>query len=731
MEHAFQQGRRIFQQQTGDLPQPKDTDQLLQTYLLAAKQIPSVDPPRFIPSPRILRPPSPFPLHTAAAAAAAPPRSISPSPVRRSVSPLPAGGRYHVVNQTQTALSEAPSTIPLQPLRTYLAQPPQSPQPETRPMMPSVVPLAQTTQATNRMQAPPNMSIPMPHISTPSRASQRDFATPGSVTWHQGHADSQPRDLRPRRMALSPSPVRSASPTPYGDNPVMPFRPCVPLQVPGAVPVYAPAPLPQERVRPGNENWKDSSISQFSTPIRESLTQSVHPNMAKEHMGEMLNTLWRRTSTFAEECSRWNHELEQRHREAQELASTIQRLSEQLAAPTSQLSQGRDGLQPDGDGLQPRSSQLNQGPPAPEISPQTSPRPPSRPSPLASEPGLRPVAAIQEATGLIMPERAVEQTSEIDAEVAPEESEETTEWQASPVEALDAESVDLNATEAPPAPDSGWGSGSIATESTAKVLLDEPEEGELFEKVRTALSRVVGADAAADGLQDPASIVPPAGWEESRPPPDPMSPPTISVGSTVTQGEHALSSESAWVGGHEDEEAIAFPENLEDLVKLLPNRLGPEDPEQAQQAQQAHQAEQQRPSPVTEVDSAGLTWESLELIDRATAQSTQKPLKRSIPTKSEPQLPIQAKQAPKLSHSKASPKMGPEPQQPLAQGPGASAQGAGTRSKASRGLSRTPAKSPSPQPKASPDELGQKQLRSFLRSLSRPRSKAALPASSR
>lgn len=511
----------------------------------------------------------------------------------------------------------------------------------------------------------------------------------------------------------------------------MPFRPCVPLQVPGAVPVYAPAPLPQERVRPGNENWKDSSISQFSTPIRESLTQSVHPNMAKEHMGEMLNTLWRRTSTFAEECSRWNHELEQRHREAQELASTIQRLSEQLAAPTSQLSQGRDGLQPDGDGLQPRSSQLNQGPPAPEISPQTSPRPPSRPSPLASEPGLRPVAAIQEATGLIMPERAVEQTSEIDAEVAPEESEETTEWQASPVEALDAESVDLNATEAPPAPGSGWGSGSIATESTAKVLLDEPEEGELFEKVRTALSRVVGADAAADGLQDPASIVPPAGWEESRPPPDPMSPPTISVGSTVTQGEHALSSESAWVGGHEDEEAIAFPENLEDLVKLLPNRLGPEDPEQAQQAQQAHQAEQQRPSPVTEVDSAGLTWESLELIDRATAQSTQKPLKRSIPTKSEPRLPIQAKQAPKLSHSKASPKMGPEPQQPLAQGPGASAQGAGTRSKASRGLSRTPAKSPSPQPKASPDELGQKQLRSFLRSLSRPRSKAALPASSR
>lgn len=29
MEHAFQQGRRIFQQQTGDLPQPKDTDQHL------------------------------------------------------------------------------------------------------------------------------------------------------------------------------------------------------------------------------------------------------------------------------------------------------------------------------------------------------------------------------------------------------------------------------------------------------------------------------------------------------------------------------------------------------------------------------------------------------------------------------------------------------------------------------------------------------------------------------
>ena len=328
-------------------------------------------------------------------------------------------------------------------------------------------------------------------------------------------------------------------------------------------------------------------------------------------MAEMLGTLWRRTSAFAEECSRWNHALQERQKEAADLADMLHTLSKQFA----------DSL------------------------PQENDHTSHEPLTSTSETTAATAAAIEQAIGLIMPSpahlgrsRLVDhETAETEAhegasdfqdfqaslpsvhsthsihsihspqavlaqrddgcenipsmqgmteissmqgmdilaaQICEEEMslEESAEYLRSVAMRLDAPGTQAQMTyEA--ASVIPVGDGRLAPEAYVDVELSpDPEEGELFAKVRSALSRVVG-DSAAESLTDPAPTLIPGAWEErARAPPDPVSPPTAS-GSSVAQGEHgpSLSSESAWVHNGDDYESMApaiFEEGSAEMQRI-------------------------------------------------------------------------------------------------------------------------------------------------------------------
>lgn len=488
-------------------------------------------------------------------------------------------------------------------------------------------------------------------------------------------------------------------------------------------------------------------------------------------MAEMLGTLWRRTSAFAEECSRWNHALQERQKEAADLADMLHTLSKQFA-----------------DSLPQENDHTHE---------------PHEPLTSTSETTAATAAAIEQAIGLIMPSPAhlgrsrlvdhetaeteaheavsdfqdfqaslpsvhsthsihsihspqaafaqrdhspqallaqrddgcenmpsVQGMTEIStmqgmdilaAQICEEEMslEESAEYLRSVAMRLDAPGTQAEmtyeATSVIPRED-----GKLAPEAYVGIELSpDPEEGELFAKVRSALSRVVG-DSAAESLTDPAPTVIPGAWEErARPPPDPVSPPTAS-GSSVTQGEHgpSLSSESAWVHTGDDYEGMApptvFEEGSAEMQRIKETLL--------------MVAPQTSPDPSLTVPPVP------PVVPIATAPAETEvrpqPSRRSRVISSRPavELPLErkGKAAPKMSRS--SPKASPSMQ--LRKKPSDASQSDAFTPKspkrANRSQSRTPQpKSRSPQPKAKTEvDLGSKQLRSFLRSLSRPRSKA-------
>ena len=393
-------------------------------------------------------------------------------------------------------------------------------------------------------------------------------------------------------------------------------------------------------------------------------THTLQSSTDKEQVTEMLGTLWQRTSAFAEDCARWNHALQERQKEAADLADMIQALSKQFASNLPQsLPQPNDQFVSIDRIHEPLTSTSETTAATAAIDqaigilmPSTRPRD-----------GVEGVDVVQGVAGVEGVQAVQEQELETEAQ---EVTEVASEFHASihslqsparngeemremmEIQGVDeiygipgglgimgnvcphgldpsseylgvlgadaAETIEPTPLSHDMAVDSG--SPSLATRypQVADVLSKDlpqdlpqldPEEGELFAKVRSALSRVVGG-TAAEGLSDPGSLLIPAGWEErARRPPDPVSPPTASAGSTNTHGDHgpSLSSDSAWVHNDEFEgmaPATVFEDGSAEMQALVNECLmAPGPTKDLNQPDQP--VEQQALQPQ-------LTWDSLE-----------------------------------------------------------------------------------------------------------------------
>lgn len=497
-------------------------------------------------------------------------------------------------------------------------------------------------------------------------------------------------------------------------------------------------------------------------------THTLESSTDKEQMAEMLGTLWQRTSAFAEDCARWNHALQERQKEAADLANMIQTLSKQFASNLPQsLPQPNDQFVSMDRTHEPLTctSETTAATAAIDqaigiLRPSTRPR--------DGVEGVEVVQGVLEQELVTEAQEVNEVASEFHAiygvpggigimeNVCPQGLEASSQYLSVLGPDAAAETVTLE----PPlshdmeAVDSGSPSLAMATSypQVADVLSKEPqdlpqvdpEEGELFAKVRSALSRVVGG-TAAEGLSDPGSLLIPAGWEErARRPPDPVSPPTASAGST-THGDHgpSLSSDSAWVHNEGDEfegmaPATVFEDGSAEMQALVneclmaPVHASPGPTKDLNQPDQ--RVEQQAVQPQ-------LTWDSLEnhgissgvVPSKASSVISSRPDTASTATRpksAKVELPLERKAAPKATPkmSRPSPKASPSASLELRKKP-STAQSDGTSpNKPNRSQSRTPlpkSRSPQPRQKAPQEvELGAKQLRSFSRSISRPRSKA-------
>ena len=422
-------------------------------------------------------------------------------------------------------------------------------------------------------------------------------------------------------------------------------------------------------------------------------------------MAEMLGTLWQRTSDLAEDCARWNHALQERQKEATDLADMIQTLSKQFASILPQsLPQPNDqfvSMDPIHEPLT-STSETTAATAAIDqaigiLMPSTRPRD-----------GVEGVEVVQGVQGFQgVQEQELKKEAQEVTEVAREfhasthslqsparngeEMREMMEIQGEDEiygsEYLGVLGADAAAETLEPTPLShdmeavDTGNSSLAATrypQVADVLSKDlpqdlpqldPEEGELFAKVRSALSGVVGGTAAEglSRLSDPGSLLIPGGWEErARRPPDPVSPPAASAGST-THGDHGLSvsSDSAWVHNDGDEfEGMApvtvFEDGSAEMQALVNECLMAPVHASPGPTKDLNQSDQQ---PVEQQAVQPLTWDSLEYHgissgvpskassvissrpDTATANTTR-------PQSAKVELPLERKSAPK-----ATPKM--------------------------------------------------------------------------
>ena len=301
----------------------------------------------------------------------------------------------------------------------------------------------------------------------------------------------------------------------------------------------------------------------------------------------MLEALWRRTSAIAEDCTRWNHVLREKEKEAEELASMIRHLSEEYM--------GTESLQPSQPAANTEHTQSEV--PGIVLPCQAFPADHAAPHALSDVDLEVPVQSL--------PSGAAESTQVQQAPDLPEATDDI--YSSSPARTQHAESfceavpevlsaseenrcASIEHKELEPAVDPGpTGHEKTAGNAALQDALGDGEEGELFAKVRAALSRVVGGDAAS-ALHDPATILIPPGWQEkvsipnweekARPAPEPaawpiphehgMSPFTASVGGSTMTAEQDPSSESAGLfpTEAEDHAAALSPEHTEHKVDV-------------------------------------------------------------------------------------------------------------------------------------------------------------------
>lgn len=705
MEHAFRQGQQIFQQQTGNfVGEPLKSQQLLQTYLLAAGQVPQAIPPRW--TSHWMRSPSPLPS-----------RSMSPVPV---VSPILAPRVIHAPNRSLSP-HRVRSKSPQQPHSRSSVWFQQIP---TVRMSRSGTPVPQQEEPTSPLRRRAHGKV------APQESGQQG----GSLQLElrgTGQPGPYSTPIRPTRRELSPHvyealPGRQSYPVVRSISPKS-IPPQLPLQQGFGSAAWVPRPVflhstpqpaqPQEHMllhsapdyltqttsmpMPRSSGTPTHGVTEHFPPhSRQTLPIDIHTLQSstdKEQMAEMLGTLWQRTSALAEDCARWNHALQERQKEATDLADMIQTLSKQFASILPQsLPQPNDQF--------------------------VSMDPIHEPLTSTSETTAA-TAAIDQAIGILMPLTEPTPLSH-------------------DMETVDTGSSSLAATRYPQVAD------VLSKDLPQDLPQLDPEEGELFAKVRSALSPVVGG-TAAERLGDPGSLLIPAGWEErARRPPDPVSPPAASAGSTNTHGDHGLSvsSDSAWVHNDGDEfEGMApvtvFEDGSAEMQALVNECLMAPVHASPGPTKNLNQSDQQ---PVEQQAVQPLTWDSLEyhgissaVPSKASSVISSRPdtatASRTRPQSAKVELPLERKSAPKATPkmsrpSRPSPKASPSASLQLRKKPSTPQSDGITPNKPNRSQSRTPlpkSRGPQPRQKAPQEvELEAKHFRSFLRSLSRPRSKA-------
>jgi len=387
------------------------------------------------------------------------------------------------------------------------------------------------------------------------------------------------------------------------------------------------------------------------TPPRNRATlpaRSLSPgHQPGENLTQVLATLWERTSAIADDCTRLNHILKEKEREASELAGIIRDLSAECSgsgiphpghpgltmlhpssAHASLEAQGRirqghahhphESHEPHQDiplGLC-RTPLGHSGPVESTDESYLIQMPPRASTPEAADTDVydatspartQPDSAFAEESSLdsapaSMPEQPVEEADlELETEVI-EESE---------VAGIGTQSVEVIPT--PVASPKALGTPGFQVQEPWE---QEPEEGELFSKVRAALSRVVGGDAA-DALHGP-SMLPPC-EECARPPPEPATRPTTQEASPFTESN---STASAWVLATDLEEEVVTPDlhiqkmpldQVHTVVEDAPHESEQTASLDSRESSMALQDPLPSDSTAQPLHYTGLSWESLAL----------------------------------------------------------------------------------------------------------------------
>jgi len=664
-----------------------------------------------------------------------------------------------------------PPPPPSQPLPT-----PQSPELQVRPVsLPAAnfavpAPLQMQCGIPVYARAPSPFSRSLSPARSPLPASMQHIRTVQGQ-FHMTQTLQEPPGAATHPRAASPSPL----PRPV-ERHLSPAR---------ATPCYSPASQPSPHLVHG----------QTLPATRATLPVNCH-GTSETSQQAMLEALWRRTSAIAEDCARWNQVLRQKEKEASELAGMIRNFTEEYMVPVVP--------QPSHQG-QAQTEDAHAGrtvSPTPQLKVRLGP-----PTDRVFSDEMQPAVPVQPVAGpnghmeISVPEPEVEnrdiydgfspaRTQHADSfrEGADKPESEVTKEVVESALGLSKETAmtDINHDEI--------FVGSHVEKFDEAFAEGEGEEGELFAKVRAALSRVVGGEAAS-ALHDPATVLIPTGWEENmfipasweekaRPPPEPapqehgLSPFTTSVGGSTMAAEPDPSSEFAGVFSTEAEDQSALSPELTGHVDaehaghlepaVLPEKVGHPGPAtafseclsavscdsmalsqeaiavhstelEAVQSEAAHASERAATAPALPAAALGKPANSAKPdthLDRATSRISHNSPATAAPKQSRsergrtlPQgstrtptadawMPLRKKASAGMPQAKAHAAKAPESRDRI-----------GTRSRRSQASTSTSPPRTSPNRSGSssvlpmsPDaQLSQKQLRSYLRSLARPR----------
>ena len=281
--------------------------------------------------------------------------------------------------------------------------------------------------------------------------------------------------------------------------------------------------LAQSRVRHVHHT---SSVARWqAAPHNEPFSATeASAEQRQEHFEHMLDALWRRASAIAGDCTRWNQVLQEKEREAAELANMIRHLFAEYVGPQNPIvTLPAEPAADDATELRPSAANLPgiRHDPSHEVDSelpvQSLPLQNASPVPYAQVRAPGPESTEVADTDVYSPaqtQRAdIYEGGALDSFRVSEESRSVPGMEQQE-QILDPGGWCLGQEPRDTEPEPIGCGKSVPQASEQEFLeLEDGQEGELFAKVRAALSRIVGSDAA-DAVQDAATTVIPPGWEE-------------------------------------------------------------------------------------------------------------------------------------------------------------------------------------------------------------------------